>query len=74
MTFTRYVRGCTKTDKVSNETIRSNLNNFFVNDKINKNKTKWEYHVDRIVQNRLPKQLLSADRKDTFGYISREIS
>ena len=45
----RYVRGCTKNDKIRNETIKSNLNIFSFNYNIEENKSKQKYQVNRKV-------------------------
>lgn len=59
MKFMRYVRRCTKADKIKNETIRSDLNIFSVHDMVEENKTKWKDHVDRMAENRLPKKIMN---------------
>ena len=50
MKYMRYVGKCTKADKI-NETIRSDLIRS-ANDKLEENKTKWNIHVDRTIENR----------------------
>ena len=55
MKFMRYIRGCFRVDKIRNERVRSQLNMFLNNDKIEDSKTKWKDHVERIVENRIPK-------------------
>ena len=49
MQFMRYTKGCPKADKIRNETIRSYLNIFSINDEI-ENKTKLKGHVDRMIR------------------------
>ena len=55
----KYVRGCTKSDKLRNEAIRSDVNIFSLDDKIEENKTKWRDHVDIMVENRLPEKIIN---------------
>ena len=51
--------GCTRADKIRNETIISDLNIFSINVKIEENKTKWRDHVDRMVGNGLLKKVMN---------------
>ena len=59
--FIRYVIGCSKAAKIRYETIRSVHYTFsrLGNDMIEKHKTKWKDHVDRIVENRLTKKIMN---------------
>ena len=59
MNFVRYIRGCTKTDKIRYEIIRSDLNNISIKDKIEVNKMKWKDRIDIMVQNKLPKKIMN---------------
>ena len=45
------IREWIKLDKIRNEALRSDLIIFWINDKVEENKTKWKDHVDRVVEN-----------------------
>ena len=47
----RYLIGWTKAGNIRNVTLRSDLNIFSINDKLEENKTKWKDHVDKMVEN-----------------------
>ena len=47
-----------KADKIRNDTTRSDLSIWSINDKIEENKMKWKYHVDTMVENGLPKKII----------------
>ena len=63
-----YVRGCNKTLKIRNETVRLGLNILSINYDIEEIKTRWKYHVDRRVGNITKEDNeLPAERKERFG-------
>jgi len=59
MKFIRYARGCTKSDKIRYDTMRSDLNIFSFNDKMEENKTKWYDHVGRMLESRVSEKLMN---------------
>jgi hypothetical protein len=59
MKFLRHGRGCAEDVKIRNETSRSDLNIYTIDDEIEEYKTKWKDHVDTMVENILPKKIMN---------------
>ena len=54
MSFLRRVKGCSRIDRIRNETIRQEPQVFNLNDKIKFNRNKWQEHLERMQQYRIP--------------------
>ena len=59
MRFLRRVKGYTRLDKIRSEIIRKVLDIHGIQDVRNKYKQNWTYHLERMDNNRLPKQDLN---------------
>lgn len=57
MRFLRKTKGCTRMDKIRNEEIRTELQIFSINDKIDNYRNNWLQHINRMDNSRLPKAL-----------------
>lgn len=57
MKFLRRIKGCTLRDRIRNIDIREELDIYSINDKIKRNKEEWKSHIDRMNENRYPKQI-----------------
>jgi hypothetical protein len=58
MRFLRYVKGCTRLDKIRNKDIRKEFGVFSINDRIRKDRQDWLEHAERMDEGRVPKQAL----------------
>jgi hypothetical protein len=56
MRFLRSVKGCTRLDKIRNEDIRKELGVFSINDRTRRYRQDWLEHVERMEEERVPKQ------------------
>lgn len=63
MKFLRSVAGYTLLDKKHNEDIRTQLNIYNVNDRINQIRTNWLEHIERMPHNRFPQLTLQYQPK-----------
>lgn len=57
MKFLRSVKGCTRMDRLHNESIRNELEIFSIVDKLEEHKYQWKEHLDRMDNTRLPKKI-----------------
>jgi hypothetical protein len=57
MRFLRKVKGCTRLDRTRNEDTRAELNIYSINERITDYRNRWKYHINRIEDQRLPKQI-----------------
>jgi hypothetical protein len=58
MTFLRHLQGITKLDKEKNESIRENTGAQNIANEIKQYQQQWRQHVQRMDNNRLPRQAL----------------
>ena len=58
MKFLRSVKGCTKRDLITNQSIREELGIFNMNERLKDLKQNWKEHVERMPDTRLTKQLI----------------
>jgi hypothetical protein len=56
MNFLRKTRGCTKLNCVRNETVRAEVNMFHIIDVIERYRSSWLQHINRMQDTRLPKK------------------
>ena len=59
MKLVRYERECTKADKIRNDTLKSDLNVFTINHKMEENEMKLKDYVNRRVESRLLKKIMN---------------
>jgi len=59
MRFLRSVKGCTRLDKIRSEVLRKELEISGIQDVKSKYKQNWINHLERMDNNRLPKQALN---------------
>jgi hypothetical protein len=58
MSFLRAVKGCTGHDRLRNEDIRNELGIEPIRDKLSNYRQNWETHLERMSEERIPKQIL----------------
>jgi hypothetical protein len=68
MRFRRRVKGCTRADRIRNVDIRAELNIYNINSRLEETKEKWEKHIDRMTETRIPKLILQYQPKGKKRY------
>ena len=58
MKFLRSVKGCTKRDLITNQSIREELGIFNMNERLKDLKQNWKEHVERMPDTRITKQII----------------
>ena len=58
MRFLRTIQGVTRKDRLKNETIRNNVGIYNLNEKIKEYRKEWKEHIERMGDERIPKQVL----------------
>lgn len=59
MRFLRATEGCTRRDKIKNTDIQKELKIYSIMDKIVDNRREWAEYINRMGDNRLPKEALN---------------
>jgi hypothetical protein len=59
----RAVKGCSREDRIRNETMRHDVQMYTIEDKLDETRIKWREHISRMEEDRLPETVISCKQR-----------